>query len=112
MVRQTPVWGHGYVYEDARHGRQDNRGFYRRIQDRIGPVWGPQGRNIGVAGLFGAWDPVAKPSVLDQWRTALPQIDDRLHVFEGVSHFVEEHRPEEIADAIVDLLIADVSTSG
>lgn len=104
MVRQTAVWGHGYVYDDPVAGRQDNRAFYRDIQDRIAVEWGPGGRGIGAAAVFGAWDPVAKPAVLDQWRTALPQIADRLEVHAGVSHFVQHHRPAEIAAAIASLL--------
>jgi pimeloyl-ACP methyl ester carboxylesterase len=103
MVRQTPVWGHGYAYDDGSHGRQDNHGFYRSIRERIGPAWGPSGQGVGVAGLFGDWDPLAKPSVLDQWRTALPQLEGRITVFPGESHFVQERRPREIADAIVEL---------
>lgn len=102
MVRQTPVWGHGYAYDDPVAGRQDNRAFYRDIQERIGPAWGPGGRAIGAAGVFGAWDPVAKDAVLDQWRAALPQMEIEVH--RDVSHFVEEHRPEEIAGAIARLL--------
>ena len=104
MVRQTPVWGHGTSYDDARMGRQDNREFYRRLRTEIPAVWGPTGQRIGVAALFGAWDPLAKPSVLDQWRQALPQVDGQLQVFDGVSHFVEEHRADEIADAITSLV--------
>lgn len=106
MVRQTTVWGHGTTYDDARVGRQDNREFYRRLRTEIPAAWGPAGQGIGVAGLFGAWDPLAKPSVLDQWRQALPQIDGHLQVFDGVSHFVEEHRPDEIADAVTALVRA------
>ena len=104
LVRQTPVWGHGYTYRDRRLGRQSNHRFYADLQARIAPAWGPSGRDIGVAGAFGAWDPLAKPSALDQWRRALPQIDDHLQVFDDVSHFVEEHRAEEIADAIATLV--------
>ena len=100
MVRQTPVWGHGGVYEDPSRGRQDTRAFYRAIQDALPRVF----RTIGVAGVFGAWDPLAKPGVLDQWRAALPQIEGRLQVLPDVSHFVEEHRPHEVAAAIAALL--------
>ena len=106
MVRQTTAWGHGASYDDARMGPQDNRAFYRRLQTEIPAAWGPAGQRIGVAGLFGAWDPLAKPSVLAQWRQALPQVDGHLQVFDGVSHFVEEHRPGEIADVISSLVQA------
>jgi pimeloyl-ACP methyl ester carboxylesterase len=104
LVRQTPVWGHGYAYDDRRLGRQDTTPFYRHLQDRLPRVWGPAGQGIGVAGVFGAWDPLAKASALAQWRAALPQIEGRLQVLDGVSHFVEEHRPEAIADAVEAVL--------
>ncbi len=101
MVRQTPVWGHGYVYEDPTEGTQDNREFYQFIQKNITPQWGPEGMNIKVKALFGTWDPLAKKEVIDQWEKALPQLKGNIQKFEGVSHFVEEHRPIEIAEAIL-----------
>ena len=104
MVRQTPVWGHGYAYDDPRLGRQDNTAFYRRVQERLPAEWGAAGRSVPAAGVMGAWDPLAKPSVLAQWRAALPQIE--LDVHEGVSHFVEEHRPGAVADAVARVLAA------
>ncbi len=106
MVRQTPVWGHGYTYTDGVLGPQDNHAFYAEIQQRLGPAWGPAGQAIGVAMLCGAWDPLAKASVIDQWRGALPQLAGDLHVFDGESHFIEERRPEEVADAITRLIAA------
>ncbi len=36
-------------------------------------------------------------------RAALPQMRDDLQVFADDVHFIEEHRPEEIADAIARL---------
>lgn len=103
MVRQTPVWGHGYTYTDKRVGLQDNHSFYSEIQQNLGPQWGPKGQAIGVAGLWGSFDPLSKESVLDQWRAALPQIEHDLQVFDGDSHFIEEFRPDEVADAITRL---------
>ncbi len=103
MVRQSAVYGHGYTYEDPRLGTQDNHAFYREIQQEIGPAWGPTGRAIGVAGVFGTWDALGKASVVDQWRVALPQIEGDLQLFDDEVHFIEEHRPEEIADAIARL---------
>jgi pimeloyl-ACP methyl ester carboxylesterase len=102
MVRQTPVWGHGYRYQDARLGEQDNRAFYRRIQERLPQFWGSGGANIEVRGIWGGWDPLAKPSVIEQWRNALPQIQGHVHVLPGISHFIEEHEPVPIARAIMD----------
>jgi pimeloyl-ACP methyl ester carboxylesterase len=103
MVRQTPVWGHGYTYTDHVLGPQDNHAFYAEIQEHIGNAWGPPGQAIGVAMLCGAWDPLAKASVIDQWCAALPQLQGHVQVFDGESHFIEEHRSEEIADAITRL---------
>jgi pimeloyl-ACP methyl ester carboxylesterase len=100
MVRQTPVWGHGYTYHDKIRGKQDNHDFYRFIQETITPAWGPAGQNIGARALFGAWDPLAKDSILARWRTALPQLEGHIRLFEMVSHFVEEHKPLEIAREI------------
>ena len=104
MVCQTPVWGHGYTYEDRDGGVQDNHDFYREIQRLIGPTWGPSGQAIGVAGVNGSFDPLAKQSVLDQWREALPQIEGDLRVIDGETHFIEERRPEQVADAILRLI--------
>lgn len=101
QVRQTPVWGHGYSYRDPRLGEQSNRGFYRMIQQRLTAEWGPDARNIAVRGVWGDWDPLAKPSVLAQWRAALPQIGEHIHVLPGLSHFVEEHEPAPIVEAIL-----------
>jgi pimeloyl-ACP methyl ester carboxylesterase len=104
VVRQTPVWGHGYQYDDPRSGRQDNTGFYHRIQDRLAQTWGPEGAGISAAAVFGGWDPLAKPAVLEQWAQALPQLRADTTVLANVSHFVEEHCPAEVAGAIVRVL--------
>jgi len=97
MVRQTPVWGHGYSYKDQTIGVQDNREFYKIIQERISKVWGPQGKNIGVRALFGKWDTLARQTVLNQWVTALPQLERNVQIFDMTSHFLEEFRHVEIA---------------
>lgn len=102
MVRQTQVWGHGYIYVDRKQGRQCNSAFYQRIQDRISDVWGPNGRNIPVRMELGKWDPLAKPSVQRQWVEALPQLAGHINVYENASHFVSETKGEEVARAIVD----------
>ena len=103
MVRQTPVWGHGYRYRDSHHGVQDNRDFYYRIQQDIHRVWGPQGQNIPVRGLFGEWDPLAKDTVLAQWKKNLPQLEGHLQCFKDTSHFIEEHQAPAIAEAIASM---------
>lgn len=104
MVRQTPVWGHGYRYDDPRLGPQDNTGFYRAIRERLSAAWGPRGSDIPVAAVFGGWDPLAKPAVLAQWTEALPRLRDHTSVFDRVSHFVEEHRAADVAAAVAGVL--------
>lgn len=100
-VLQTPAWGHGYRYTDARHGTQDNHAFYATLQQALPANWGPTGRNIPVSGHFGAWDPCAKPSVIQQWRKALPRLDEDLHLYPDTGHFVEESKGEAIAASIL-----------
>ncbi len=100
MCRQTRAWAHGNVYRERRLGKRDNTPFYRFIQENIAKCWGPQGRNIGVRAVLGGWDPLAKEEVVRQWETHLPQLAGKVKIFEGVSHFVEEERPEAVADAI------------
>lgn len=102
-VRQTPSWGHGYQYQDARHGTQDNHAYYKRIQNRISLAWGPVGRNIPVCGYFGQWDACGKDSVIAQWQEALPQIADNTSKFPDIGHFVEEYKGAEIAASILKM---------
>lgn len=102
-VRQTPVWGHGYVYTDKRHGQQDNRDFYRRLQKQVPAGWGPEGKNIAAAAHFGEFDPCGKESVRAQWAEALPRLRDHTHVYPDVGHFVEEYKGPEIAQSILSL---------
>jgi pimeloyl-ACP methyl ester carboxylesterase len=102
-VKQTKVWGHGYRYSDERRGWQDNRAFYREVQNKLGPSWGPQGQHIGVRAFFGEWDPLARDEVRQQWQEALPPLAGHVVTYAGVGHFVEEHRAEDIADAIVEV---------
>ena len=103
MVQQTPVWGHGYQYQDPVMGLQDNHGFYDNIQNNISRQWGPEGKNIQVRLLFGSWDPLAKESVIDQWLEALPQLKGHVHLFKNTSHFVAEHKSVEISQAIIEV---------
>ncbi len=103
MVRQTPVWGHGYEYNDPTLGVQNNHEFYQYMQDNVTKAWGPQGNNIPVRLLFGDWDPLAKASVIKQWTNALPQLAGNIQIFPGVSHFVAEYKAKEIAEAIIDV---------
>lgn len=103
-VRHTRYWGHGYRYEVPGLGVQDTGPFYRRIQDRIGKVWGAQGRNIGVAGYFGGWDACGKDEVIQQWQTALPQMTPNTHRYPDVGHFVEEYKGAEIAEGVLALI--------
>mmetsp|Transcript_6124 Transcript_6124/g.8019 ORF Transcript_6124/g.8019 Transcript_6124/m.8019 type:complete len:358 (+) Transcript_6124:206-1279(+) len=98
MVRQTPVWGRGYSYVDHKNGLQDNHSFYLKIQNEIGRKWA----NVPVSMVLGHDDPLAKPSVLHQWKTALPQTESQ--VFENVGHFVSEVKGTEVAEAIHSML--------
>ncbi len=102
-VRQTPVWGYGYRYEDARHGVQDNHAFYARIQGDLSRCWGASGRNISVCGYFGQWDACGKDSVIAQWHEALPQMAGNTHKFPQIGHFVEEYKGAEMAASILKM---------
>ena len=89
-VRQTPVWGRGYTYEDPVRGPQDNNAFYDDIQEVVPREWGAAGRNIDAAGHFGQLDPVGKAEVIAQWHTALPRMAERTYAYPNEGHFVEE----------------------
>jgi len=102
LVRQTRYWGHGNSFEDPELGTRNTAPFYRDIHRRLPGAWGPAGREIDVELVFGGWDPLAKDAVLDQWAEALPQAEGHMTVLDGVSHFVEEERPERVARAVVD----------
>lgn len=103
QVRQTPVWGHGYRYDDPRHGVQDNHDFYARLQDALPRIWGRAGRDIPACGYFGGWDACGKPSVVAQWHEALPRMRADTHCFPGIGHFIEEYKGPEIAASILAL---------
>jgi pimeloyl-ACP methyl ester carboxylesterase len=103
-VRQTPVWGHGYRYTDARHGVQDNHAFYQNIQSRIAAEWGAAGRNLDAAGYFGGWDPCGKDSVIAQWHEALPRMRERTFRFPDIGHFIEEYQGEAMADTLHQMI--------
>ncbi len=100
LVRQTPYWGHGNVYDEPNLGPRDTGPFYERIRRSLGATWGSRGREIGVRAVVGRWDPCGKPSVLGRWQEALPQLAGHLTAFEDVGHFVEEERPRAVASAI------------
>ena len=100
-VKQTAVWGHGYSYHDKKHGQQSNHHFYQRLQNELIPGWAE--RAIPATAFFGVWDPCGKAEVQLQWLEALPQLSGKMHRFPGVGHFVEEHRPVEIASAIMEM---------
>lgn len=103
-VRQTPAWGHGYRYRDARHGWQDNHAFYRRLQSEVPARWGADGRNLPAAGFFGQWDACGKREVIRQWHEALPAMQLSTWTFPDAGHFVEERKGADIADAMVQML--------
>ncbi len=103
-VKQTKVWGHGYCYFDGTLGWQDNRNFYRNMQEKLASSWGPKGRNIGVRAFWGAWDPTAQASVREQWLQALPQMEGNILLYSERGHFVEESEYDAIADGIVEVM--------
>ena len=103
-VRQTPVWGHGYTYTDARHGPQDNREWYRRMQAEVPARWGAAGRNIPVRGFFGQWDPCGKDEVIAQWHAALPNMANATRTYPEVGHFIEEYKGSEMAVALLEMM--------
>ena len=102
-VRQTPVWGHGYTYEDSVHGAQDNNDFYDAMQEAVPREWGLAGRNIPAAGHFGAQDPVGKAEVIAQWHEALPRMAEMTFIYPDGGHFIEETRGPEMARSILEM---------
>lgn len=102
-VRQTPFWGHGYTYQDRRHGLQDNHAFYTNIQEHIESAWGASGRNIPACGFFGQWDACGKDSVIAQWHKALPNMANDTHTFPDIGHFIEEYKGPEMAASILKM---------
>jgi len=102
-VLQTRHWGHGYVYEDARHGKQDNHAYYQKMQKDVPAVWGAAGQTIPVTGYFGQWDACGKDSVIEQWQTALPQMTAFTYTFPDVGHFIEEYKGQEMAESILQM---------
>ncbi|MBC2717214.1 MAG: alpha/beta fold hydrolase [Desulfobacteraceae bacterium] len=103
MVRQSAVWGHGNKYREPVLGKRDTAPFYHFIQENIGKLWGERGQNIDTRAVLGRWDPLAKKSVIKQWTNALPQLKGNVRIFEDTGHFIEEIRPDEIADAILTM---------
>ena len=103
LVLQTPIWGHGAKYNEPTLGERDTKPFYMFIQENISACWGPDSQNIGVRALCGKWDPSAKDEVMEQWIAHLPQLEGNITEFQEVSHFVEEHKPKEIAEAILEV---------
>jgi hypothetical protein len=91
------------VYRDPKLGLRDTTPFYRFLQKNISKLWGPSGQNIGVRAVLGGWDPTAKDSVIHQWLTALPQLQGHIQMFRNVGHFIEEFKPNAIAQAIIEL---------
>ncbi|TFG02671.1 MAG: alpha/beta fold hydrolase [Promethearchaeota archaeon] len=103
LVLQTPEWGYGNIYKEPILGERDTTPFYRYIQDNITDLWGPKGQNIGTYAVLGRWDPSAKDEVIAQWIENLPQLENRVKIFEDAGHFIEECEPEAVSDAIMDI---------
>ncbi|MBN1496300.1 MAG: alpha/beta hydrolase [Spirochaetes bacterium] len=103
FVRQSGKWGTGNTFPEPSLGEQDTAPFYRFMQDNIKKMWGPKGQNIGVRAVLGRWDPLGKDEVIRQWTDNLPQLDGHVQLFNNVGHFIEEVKPKEIAEAIIDV---------
>jgi pimeloyl-ACP methyl ester carboxylesterase len=103
LVRQSGKWGHGNRFKARGQERKDTAPFYRFIRENITRLWGPEGRDIGARMVLGAWDPLAKESVVSQWEHYLPQVRNHIRIYEGVGHFIEEVKPKEIAREILDV---------
>ena len=103
MVRETVYWGKGETLSGSSADLRNPRVFYRFIQEHITGEWGPEGRNIGVRALIGRWDPLGKDGVISQWLHHLPQLEGHVQIFEKVGHFVNIEKPENIADAVLDV---------
>ncbi|MFX1328048.1 MAG: hypothetical protein ACFE91_07880 [Promethearchaeota archaeon] len=103
LVLQTPVWGYGNIYLEPQLGKRDTSSFYRFIQDNISDIWGPNGQSIGIRAILGKWDPLVKWKVIRQWLTYLPQLKGYVKVLKGFGHFIEEIKPKEIANEIINV---------
>ncbi len=104
LVRQTPYWGEGNIYLEPKMGKRDTTPFYQYIHNNISKFWGPEGQNIGARIVCGGWDPLGKDEVLEQWKSYLPQLEGHIKRFDDVSHFIEEVKYGDIAEAIVDVV--------
>jgi cis-3-alkyl-4-acyloxetan-2-one decarboxylase len=103
MVRETVNWGKGVPHTGSAADLRKPGVFYRFIQENITGAWGPEGRNIGVRALIGRWDPLGKDRVISQWLQHLPQLKGHVQLFEKAGHFVNIEKPDEIADAVLDV---------
>ncbi|MFX0058981.1 MAG: alpha/beta fold hydrolase [Candidatus Hodarchaeota archaeon] len=103
LVLQTPHWGHGNVYREPHFGRRSTKQFYQFIQNNIGKFWGLKGQNVGVRLVFGSWDAVCKKSVISQWLENLPQLKGYVKIFKNESHFIQETKPNYIAELILEI---------
>ncbi|MEW6441010.1 MAG: alpha/beta fold hydrolase [bacterium] len=103
MVRETQYWGKGEMVPGSSPELKNPGVLYRFMQENMTKAWGPLGRNIGARALVGRWDPLGKDGVISQWLRSLPQLEGHVRVFEKVGHFVNIEKPEEIADAVLDV---------
>lgn len=101
-LKQTPVWGHGYQYHDAKYGKQNNASYYRDMQKMVSEEWGNK-ENMSVIGFFGQWDPCGKDEVIAQWQQALPQMNKNTFKFVDIGHFIEEYKGKEMALELLKL---------
>lgn len=102
-LKQTPVWGYGYQYVDAKYGKQNNSSYYRDMQAMVVNEWGADS-DFKTIGFFGQWDPCGKDQVIDQWQQALPRMSDNTYKYTDVGHFIEEYKGVEMAQALINKL--------
>lgn len=107
-VLHSAFLGHGYEYRDPVLGHRSNREFYRHIQSTIASAW----KDIEVLGFFGTWDPLGKPSVIQQWHEALPQMKKATCIYPDAGHFIEETKGEAIAEKLLAVLNCALAVEG
>ena len=97
------------TYSDVIHGNNKRKHLGLSVEINTSDstldrhFFGKEGQNIGIRACLGQWDPVAKEGVIAQWINSLPQLEEHVRIFDGVGHFVEEVKFDEIADAIIDV---------
>jgi len=85
------------------HDPELNR-FFCRLQSETVNCWGSTGTKVQARLLCGEWDPLGDRENAASWLQALPQLAGKMSFVPG-GHFIPEHHPEAIAQAIYELLL-------